>query len=484
MWDGKPRFRTPLLFVIGFIVIFVLGGLTGVMLAAVPLDLQVHDTYFVVAHFHYVLIGGAVFPLFGGDLLLVPEGHRPDAWRAAGPGTSGLFFVGFNVTFFPMHLLGLIGMPRRIYTYKAGLGWDLWNLIASLGSVLIAVQHDRLHRQRGHQPAARGQGRRQSLGGLGPGVGDASPPPAYNFAYVPVVASREPGWEEGPQPVMEGLASAEREILCTSVVEAEPDMRHSSASPAFGPWRRPGDDAPVHLVHLQRMGAGLGRDTAHHLPDRLALADPAAQAPASGGRGMTQRIVGDLSGLDTSGFGSRTVVWWGILCFILIEGCAFALAGGSYLFLMSHTDPWPPHLLPNLLATLALTAAMLLSEIPNVWTRRVAHQQKERATQIGLIVMSLAGLLILGLRFWEFTQLNVRWDDNAYGSIVWALIILHTTHLITDLGDTVVLTVFTFTHEVDTDRFSDVTDNCLYWHFVVLAWLPIHALIYWVPRLA
>jgi cytochrome c oxidase subunit 3 len=199
---------------------------------------------------------------------------------------------------------------------------------------------------------------------------------------------------------------------------------------------------------------------------------------------MTQRIVGDLSGLDTSGFGSRTVVWWGILCFILIEGCAFALAGGSYLFLMSHTDPWPPHLLPNLLATLALTAAMLLSEIPNVWTRRVAHQQKERATQIGLIVMSLAGLLILGLRFWEFTQLNVRWDDNAYGSIVWALIILHTTHLITDLGDTVVLTVFTFTHEVDTDRFSDVTDNCLYWHFVVLAWLPIHALIYWIPRLA
>jgi len=139
IWDGKPRFRTPLLFVIGFIVIFVMGGLTGVMLASVPLDLQVHDTYFVVAHFHYVLIGGAVFPLFGAVYYWFPKitGRLLD--ERAGAWNFWTFFVGFNITFFPMHMLGLLGMPRRVYTYKAGLGWDGWNLVASLGSALIAV---------------------------------------------------------------------------------------------------------------------------------------------------------------------------------------------------------------------------------------------------------------------------------------------------------------------------------------------------------
>lgn len=199
---------------------------------------------------------------------------------------------------------------------------------------------------------------------------------------------------------------------------------------------------------------------------------------------MTLRIVGDLSKLPDSGFGPRTPIWWGVLCFILIEGGAFALAAGSYFFLMSHTRPWPPAAYPpSLTAGLLLTALMLLSEIPNALTRRAARAQKERPAQIGLIVASLIGVLLLALRFWEFHSLNIRWDDNAYGSIVWALLLLHTTHLITDWADTVILAIFTFTNEVDTDRFSDVADNCLYWHFVVIAWLPIYAIIYWVPRL-
>ncbi|MDB5423611.1 MAG: cytochrome oxidase subunit [Phenylobacterium sp.] len=198
---------------------------------------------------------------------------------------------------------------------------------------------------------------------------------------------------------------------------------------------------------------------------------------------MTRRIVGDLSTLPDSAFGSRTLIWWGVLGFILIEGGGFALGGGSYLFLMSHTSPWPPHhAQPPLLASTLFTALMLVSELPNVWTKRVAEAKKERQTQIGLVLMSLLGLALVGLRFWEFHALNVRWDGNAYGSIVWALLFLHTTHVVTDLADTLVLTVFTFTHEVNDHRFSDVADNCLYWHFVALAWLPIYALLYWVPR--
>ena len=114
-----------MLFVIGFFFIFIIGGLTGVMLASVPLDPQLHDSYFVVAHLHYVLIGGAVFPLFGALLLLVPQDHRPACCRERRASWNfWLFFIGFNVTFFPMHMLGLDGMPRRVYTYSAehGLG--------------------------------------------------------------------------------------------------------------------------------------------------------------------------------------------------------------------------------------------------------------------------------------------------------------------------------------------------------------------------
>lgn len=199
---------------------------------------------------------------------------------------------------------------------------------------------------------------------------------------------------------------------------------------------------------------------------------------------MTRRIAGDVSGLPDAAFGTRTVLWWGLLGFILIEGCAFALACGSCLFLMSHTDPWPPtRLPPSLTWGTAFTLVMILSEIPNIIAERAAKAQRERPVQLALIATSLFGVALMVIRGFEFHALNVRWDQSAYGSIVWALLILHTTHVVTDLADTIGLTIFSFTHEVDTNRFSDVADNSLYWHFVLIAWLPIYALLYWAPRL-
>jgi heme/copper-type cytochrome/quinol oxidase subunit 3 len=199
---------------------------------------------------------------------------------------------------------------------------------------------------------------------------------------------------------------------------------------------------------------------------------------------MKQQIVGDLSALPTSAFGHRTLIWWGVLGFILIEGTAFVLAGGSYLFLMNHTTPWPPHRVPpELLIATWFTGLMLVSEIPNVWVDGAAHAEKLLQTRIGLALMSLIGLALIVVRWYEFQTLNVSWEDNAYGSIVWALLLIHTVHLLTDWVDTLVLTVFAFIHDLDRTHFSDVADNCLYWHFVALAWLPIYALLYWVPRM-
>lgn len=199
---------------------------------------------------------------------------------------------------------------------------------------------------------------------------------------------------------------------------------------------------------------------------------------------MKHQIVGEVASLPDAGFSHRTLIWWGVLGFILIEGTAFVLAGGSYFFLMNHTTPWPPHRVPpELPIATTFTVLMLLSEIPNVWTDRVAHAERLLQTRIGLALMTLIGLALIVLRWFEFQTLNVSWDDNAYGSIVWALLFIHTVHLLTDWVDTLVLTVFAFMHDLERTHFSDVADNCLYWHFVALAWLPIYGLLYWVPRM-
>ncbi len=136
---GRPVLKMPLLFVYAFIVTFVIGGLTGVMVASVPFDTQVHDTYFVVAHFHYVLVGGAVFPLLGAINYWFPKMTGRMMSERLGRWVVGLLFVGFNLTFFPMHLLGLEGMPRRVYTYQPEMGWGPTNLFVSLSSCVLAL---------------------------------------------------------------------------------------------------------------------------------------------------------------------------------------------------------------------------------------------------------------------------------------------------------------------------------------------------------
>src|SRR5436190_3704263 len=131
LWSGRITVATPLLWVLGFFVIFIIGGMTGVMVASVPLDAQLHDTFFVVAHLHYVLIGGAVFPLFGAFYYWFPKVTGRMLSPRLGSTSFWLFFLGFNLTFFPMHVLGLWGMPRRIYTYSPETGWGSLNLMAT-----------------------------------------------------------------------------------------------------------------------------------------------------------------------------------------------------------------------------------------------------------------------------------------------------------------------------------------------------------------
>jgi heme/copper-type cytochrome/quinol oxidase subunit 3 len=194
----------------------------------------------------------------------------------------------------------------------------------------------------------------------------------------------------------------------------------------------------------------------------------------------------DVSDLPDHAFSYRSLTWWGVIGFMVIEGTAFALAIAAYFFLMSHERQWAPQPSqpPGLIAGSLFTLIILVSEIPNTLVKRAVHEHDLAAVRRLMALMTLIGGLLLLIRGFEFNSLNVLWYSNAYGSIIWALLILHTTHVATDWVDTVVLWLLMRTpHGESPRRFVDTDENALYWRFVWLCWIPIYLLIYWVPRL-
>jgi heme/copper-type cytochrome/quinol oxidase subunit 1 len=192
---GRPEFRAPLLFIGGFIVFFVLGGLSGIMFAAIPFDQATTDTYFVVAHFHFIIFGAAVFPILGGMYYWFPKVTGRMYHERAAQLSFWLTFLGTALTFFPMHIVGLLGMPRRVYTYNPGFGWDAYNLAETVGAFILTAGllliFGNLIRSR----------RRGPLAGPDPFFGGTlewtttSPPPEYNFPVIPTVTSPYPNWD-------------------------------------------------------------------------------------------------------------------------------------------------------------------------------------------------------------------------------------------------------------------------------------------------
>jgi cytochrome c oxidase subunit 1 len=196
LWGGRINIKASLLFAVGFIAMFIVGGLSGVSLATVPVDFQVEDTYYVVAHLHYVLFGGTVLAIFAGIFYWFPKVTGRLLDETLGKWQFWITFVGFNFTFFPMHIVGLLGMPRRVFTYGPDLGWNTWNLIETIGafiiaaSIVIVLVNLITSLQSGE------------LAGNDPWDGHTlewtttSPPPTYNFAVIPTVHSRRPFWDQ------------------------------------------------------------------------------------------------------------------------------------------------------------------------------------------------------------------------------------------------------------------------------------------------
>jgi cytochrome c oxidase subunit III len=191
----------------------------------------------------------------------------------------------------------------------------------------------------------------------------------------------------------------------------------------------------------------------------------------------------DASTLPSYAFGHRGLMWWGTAGVMVIEGTVFALATITYFYLRTRVSEWPPGAAPPELMWGTLNLLILLaSMIPNHWTKRAAERENLRQVRLGLLVCLAFAVAFLIVRIVEFRALNVSWDTNAYGSAVWMLLGLHTVHLLTDFIDSVVLAVLMFTGPLEGKRFVDVSENGMYWYFVVLSWIPIYAVIYLAPR--
>lgn len=191
----------------------------------------------------------------------------------------------------------------------------------------------------------------------------------------------------------------------------------------------------------------------------------------------------DVSGLPNHAFSHRSPMWWGTLGMMAIEGTVFALVVMCYFYLRSHSTVWPMGVeAPGLLWGTANLAIMLASAVPNELAKKAGERYDVHGVRLWLGVTIAFGVALLAIRVLEFHALNVRWDSNAYGSVVWTLLGFHTAHLVTDWADSVVLEVLFFTGPLEGKRFVDVSENSLYWYFVVLAWIPIYLVIYWGAR--
>ena len=243
IWTGRPVIRTAFLFFASMIVLFVIGGVSGVMTASTPVDWQLTQTYFLVAHIHYVLIGINVFPVVGAIYYWFPKMTGRLLNEPLGYWNFWTMFIGFNLGFFPMHIVGMMGMPRRIYTYGAQMGWGPMNLVISLGALLFAIGvmllviNIAISLKRG------------AIAGPNPWSAPTlewsipSPPPPYNFAVIPTIESRHPLWEdwlnESParSRLTEGLLlDRGRETLATSPLDAEPNLVLEMPADSFAPF--------------------------------------------------------------------------------------------------------------------------------------------------------------------------------------------------------------------------------------------------------
>ncbi|HET6518545.1 MAG TPA: cbb3-type cytochrome c oxidase subunit I, partial [Geminicoccaceae bacterium] len=489
LWRGRPVLRTPLLFVVGFVIIFVLGGFTGVMLAVVPFDTVVHDTQFVVAHFHYVLIGGVVFPLFAGLYYWLPLalGRMPS--ERLGRWSFWVMFAGFNVGFMPLHHTGLIGMPRRVFTYPAGLGWEWTNLAASVGAYVFAVGVlltlvNVVWTWRRGAPTGDNPWNAGTLEWL------RTPPPVYNFRSVPQVEGRDPVWSqprlaeetERGRFYLADTLGGRRLTMGSSVVDARADQMIELPGPTYVPVLTALAVGLffvgflVKLYALSVVGAALTLLAVvvwmWEAPDRT---HPRRPLPAGPGLDLPLN-----HGLH------HAPAWTALVVTLAIDATLYASLVYAYLYLWSFAPAWPPDgLVPPDLdwAPIAALAALVASSGALAWAESGIRRGDRRRLALGLAAGAALGGAYLVLQMLDMLGFGFAPRDHAYASLSYTLFGYQALHLGVALVMVGMALARAWRGDFAPDRHVAVRIAARFWHFSVVLWLIGFVLVYLSPFL-
>ena len=486
--DGKRvRIATPTLYVFGFLFIFVLGGLTGVMASVTPFDWQAHDTYFIVAHLHYVLIGGMVFPLLAALYYWAPAIGTPLSERL-GRWAFWLLFLGTNLTFFPMHIAGFMGMPRRIYTYRDGIGLELWNALSSAGALTVLMGGVVLI-------ADMARNFRLKVGGGGnrwrAGTAEWLPNEDFGLRSIPRITGRYPLWDNpglaqevvAGRHLLPGTLTGRREALITSTAEALPQYVAVLPGPGF-----------AHVVAaIGTAGFFLSLAIEAVVPAGgfavIALAGFLRWLWTGTDHGpLPARRHGIGDGLDLPVYvtGPLATSWWAMICLMLVSGTAYACTMASYLFLwlVNGDAMWPPEGMERPVA--GWGAAALSGYGASAGVVLAASAMLRRRGTLPLLLMPLA-LLILCTAFAAdlaaLRQAGLRPSLHAHAAASYALMVWQGLHVTVAAIMTFYVVARSVAGMLDGTRRLSFDNVMLFWLYTVGQGVVGVALLHGFPRL-
>ncbi|RFA24793.1 cytochrome c oxidase subunit I [Alkalilimnicola ehrlichii] len=476
LWLGKPRLNVPMLFVIGFFVNFIIGGLTGIMIALVPFDWQVHDTHFIVAHLHYVLIGGMLFPLLAAFYYWLPHFSGRMHSESIGRLVFWLMFLGFNLTFLIMHFTGMQGMPRRVYTYTDGLGWDWPNLVSSVGGFVMSaavgllVVDLLLHFFYGRR-APRDPWKAGSLEWV-----TRLPPQPYNFISIPEIKGRDPLWvqpnlvehTENGGGYLADPASGRRETLGTSVLQARPEEVIHLPTNTFLPL------VSASFVAMFFVG---------FLFELYSVAAAGALLALASGFFWAWRS-GDLQdpGEVDAGHGLHLPMhhrnptgpgWWGTLIALFSNGALYASLLFGYYFLWTAVPDWPPsaYVIHDLrLPTLGLVS-LLASSVCVRWAISRLQHAKLPQFRAGIVAAVLLAGGFLVAEFLAMRAYAVPAEAHAYSALLHIIVGYQFVHVGVAILAAVFVLVRVHFGYVGPQRQLGARVMSLFWHYTVLAWV-------------